>query len=132
MKNVIKISDNYLTITNDLNVCYDLVKGEENDEKKKLKQEIVLVSVEIWKKTKFRGTNKTNLDILETYLTPDFLTEYFKKPDLKVNPNFSLNYVDAINYVMVKAFYDSSVSEEKKDEVLKKKKKCLKKNIMKN
>ena len=47
MKNVIKISDNYLTITNDLNVCYDLVKGEENDEKKKLKQEIVLVSVEI-------------------------------------------------------------------------------------
>ena len=117
MKNVIKTSDNYLTIKNDLDVCYDLVKGEENDEKKKLKEEIVPVSVEFMeKKPKFRAPNKTNLDILETYLTPEFLTEYFKKPDPKVNPNFALNYVDAIDSVMVKAFYESSVPDEKKEE----------------
>ena len=115
MKNVISSSENYLTIKNDLDVCYDLVKGEENEEKKKLKQEIVPVSVQFMeKKPKFRAPNKTNLDILETYLTPDFLNQYFKKPDPKVNPNFALNYIDAINSVMVKAFYDSSVPDEKK------------------
>jgi hypothetical protein len=117
MKNVIKTSDNYLTIKNDLEVCYELVKGEENDEKKKIKQEIVPVSVEFMeKKPKFRAPNKTNLDILETYLTPEFITAYFKNPDPKVNPNFALNYVDAIDSVMVKAFYESSVPEEKKEE----------------
>ena len=115
MKNVISSSENYLTIKNDLDVCYDLVKGEENEEKKKLKQEIVSVQF-MEKKPKFRAPNKTNLDILETYLTPDFLNQYFKKPDPKVNPNFALNYIDAINSVMVKAFYDSSVPDEKKKE----------------
>ncbi len=124
MKNVISSSENYLTIKNDL--CYDLVKGEEKEEKKKLKQEIVSVQF-MEKKPKFRAPNKTNLDILGTYLTPDFLNQYFKKPDPKVNPNFALNYIDAIN--SVKAFYDSSVPDEKKKM---KKKKQSKKNIMNN
>ena len=59
-------------------------------------------------KYKFRYPNLINLNIYDDYLSPEFVTQYLtKKGDVKSNPNLGLNYVNAIDSVMAKPFYQS-------------------------
>ena len=109
IKGVINTSENWQTLGNDLDVLYDMVKGDENEEKKKLKDELIPIIVNFMnKKPKFRYPNYDNLKILDVYLTPDFVLQYLSKADPKINPNFALDYVKAIDSVMVRAFYETS------------------------
>jgi len=60
-------------------------------------------------KYKFRNPNLVSLNILDDYLTDNFVSELLsKKGDIKSNPNLGLNYINAIDSVMAKPFYTSS------------------------
>ena len=53
-------------------------------------------------KYKFRYPNLISLNILDDYLTPEFVQYMILgKYNIKQNPNYGLNYVDAINSVTI-------------------------------
>ena len=108
IKSVIGFSDNWKTLKNDLEVIYNIIKNEAHESE--LKRDIIPVITKFMNnKYKFRNPNLINLNILDDYLTPEFVSEYLlKKPDSKQNPNLCINYVSAINSVMAKPFYKSS------------------------
>ena len=120
IKNVIGFSDNWRTLANDLDVISNTLKNEPNDSE--FKRDIIPVITKFMEeKYKFRYPNLINLTILDEYLNPEFISQYLsKKPDIKSNPNLALNYVKAVNSVMAKPFYKSSIltkKEEKEDEL---------------
>ena len=123
IKSVIGFSNNWKTLTNDLDVIYNTIKNEEH--KSVLKKDIIPVIVKFMDdKYKFRHPNLISLNILDDYLTTEFVTQMILgKDSLKENPNFNLNYVNAINSVMAKPFYTSSTLlkeadyEEEKEEI---------------
>ena len=107
IKSVVGFSDNWRTLKNDLEVVYNTIKKESNDSE--LKKDIIPVITKFMdEKYKFRQPNLINLDILDDYLDPEFITQYLTKKDTKLNPNLGLNYVSAIDAVMAKPFYTSS------------------------
>ena len=108
IKSVIGFSDNWKTLTNDLDVINNTIKNEPHESP--LKKDIIPVIVKFMEdKYKFRYPNLICLYILDDYLSPEFVTLIILgKYNLKENPNFGLNYVNAINSVMVKPFYTSS------------------------
>ena len=124
IKSVIGFSDNWKTLKNDLEVIYNTIKKEPDESE--LKRDIIPVITKFMDdKYKFRHPNLINLNILDDYLTPFFVSQYLlKKPDIKSNPNLGLNFVKSIDSVMAKPFYTSStllkelgaVDENEKDE----------------
>ena len=108
IKSVIGFSDNWKTLTNDLDVINNTIKNE--DHESELKKDIIPVIVKFMDdKYKFRYPNLISLNILDDYLNPEFVSSLILgKCNLKKNPNFGLNYVNAINSVMAKPFYTSS------------------------
>lgn len=67
-------------------------------------------------KYKFRYPNLISLSILDDYLNPEFVsTMLLGRGNLNQNPNYGLNYVDAINSVMAKPFYTSSTVLQEAD-----------------
>ena len=108
IKSVIGFSDNWKTLTNDLDVINNTIKNE--DHESELKKDIIPVIVKFMDdKYKFRYPNLISLNILDDYLNPEFVSSLILgKYNLKKNPNFGLNYVNAINSVMAKPFYTSS------------------------
>ena len=107
MKGVIGFSDNWKTLKNDLEVINNSIKNESDEIE--LKKDIIPVITDFMdNKFKFRQQNLINLNILDDYLKPEFVTKLkSKKPDVKSNPNLGLDYVSAINSVMAKPFYPS-------------------------
>ena len=106
IKGVVGFSDNWKTLTNDLEVIYNTFQDEDNESEIK-KIFVPVITKFMNDKYKFRYPNLINLNILDDYLTSDFV-EKLKKPDIKANPNLGLNYVSAIDSVMAKPFYQSS------------------------
>ena len=107
IKGVIGFSDNWRTLKNNLDVIYNTVKKESDDSP--IKKDIIPVVTKFMDdKYKYRNPNLVNLNILDDYLKPEFASQMLKKPDVKANPNFGLNYVNAIDSAMVKPFYTSS------------------------
>ncbi|MCQ2815881.1 MAG: hypothetical protein MJ252_01320 [archaeon] len=103
MIGTIQINDNYKTLTNDLEVCDQLATGE-GEEKDKNKLDLIPVVVKFMQeKPKFRTPNYENLNILDKYLTPQFIDEMRKNPDEKINPNYKLDYIGSVVSVMSKA-----------------------------
>ena len=107
LKGVIGFSDNWKTLKNDLEVIYNTIKNESNESE--LKKDIIPVITKFMnEKYKFRYPNLINLNIYDDYLSPEFVSQYLsKKGDVKSNPNLGLNYVNAIDSVMAKPFYQS-------------------------
>ena len=125
MKSVVNISEYLKTLNNDFDVVKDLISGEETEQKKQIKQDIIPVTVNFMNtKPKYRYPNYVNMNILDIYLTPDFVNQLNNSPDVKANPNFGLNYVNPIVSVMSKAFFETSTvlkvvgSSEDKDNEL--------------
>ncbi len=113
IKGVVGFSDNWKTLTNDLEVIYNTLQDEDNESEIK-KIFVPVITKFMNDKYKFRYPNLINLNILDDYLTSDFV-EKLKKPDIKANPNLGLNYVSAIDSVMAKPFYqNSTLSKEVK------------------
>ena len=109
IKGVVKVNENWQTLSNDLDVVYNAINRQDDVDKTPIKNDLIPVIVNFMEtKPKFRYPNLVNLKILDNYLTDDYVNQYLVKPDPKINPTFSLNYVKAITSVMVKAFYDSS------------------------
>lgn len=109
MKSVINVSEYLKTLNNDLDVVKDLISGDETEQKKETKKDIIPVVVNFMNtKPKYRYPNNVNLNILDIYLTPEFINQLNNSPDVKANPNFELNYVGAIVSVMSKAFFETS------------------------
>ena len=107
MKGVIGFSDNWRTLTNDLDVISDTIKNESHESN--LKKDIIPVIVNFMdNKYKFRYPSLISLNVLDEYLNPTFVSNMILKPNVKENPNYGLNYVNAINSVMAKPFYTSS------------------------
>ena len=108
IKSVIGFSDNWRTLKNDLEVVHNTNKKE--DHESELKKNMVPVITKFMdEKYKFRNPNLINLNILDDYLTQPFVNDLLtKKGDIKANPNFGLNYINAIDSVMAKPFYTSS------------------------
>ena len=108
IKGVVGISDNWKTLKNDLEVVHNTNKKE--DHESELKKDMIPVITKFMdEKYKFRNPNLINLNILDDYLTPPFVSELLsRKGDIKANPNLGLNYINAINSVMAKPFYTSS------------------------
>ncbi|MBP3801733.1 MAG: hypothetical protein J6I85_06920, partial [Clostridia bacterium] len=123
IKGVIGFSDNWKTLTNDLDVIYNTIKKD--DHESELKKDIIPVITKFMNdKYNFRYPNLISLNILDDYLNPEFVsTMLLGKGNLKQNPNYGLNYVDSINSVMAKPFYTSSTVlheadyDEDKDDV---------------
>ena len=107
LKGVIGFSDNWKTLKNDLEVIYNTIKNESNESE--IKKDIIPVITKFMdEKYKFRYPNLINLNIYDDYLSPEFVSQYLsKKGDVKSNPNLGLNYVNAIDSVMAKPFYQS-------------------------
>ena len=107
MKGVIQASDNWKTLKNNLDVIYNTVLNESDDSP--IKKDIIPVVTEFMDvKFNYRNPNLVNLNILDDYLKPEFASQMLKRPDVKANPNFGLNYVKAIDSAMIKPFYTSS------------------------
>ena len=108
IKSVIGFSYNWKTLRNDLDVIYSTIKDENHESE--LKRDIIPVIVKFMEdKYKFRYPNFISLNILDDYLIPEFVSYLILgKYNIKKNPNFGLNYVNAINSVMAKPFYPSS------------------------
>ena len=108
IKSVIGFSDFWKTLTNDLDVINNTLKNENPESE--LKKDIIPVIVNFMdNKYKFRYPNLISLNILDEYLKPDFVSKMIlSKQNVKQNPNYGLNYVNAINSVMAKPFYSSS------------------------
>jgi len=116
MKDVVGFSDFYRTLGNDLQVISNTIKNE-NDESSLKQETIPVVTKFMENKYKFRNPNLICLNILDEYLKPDFVSQIIsKKIDANSNINLALNYVNAIDSVMAKPFYTSSVLTKKKDE----------------
>ena len=117
MKDVVGFSDFYRTLANDLQVISNTIKNE--DDESSLKNETIPVVTKFMEnKYKFRNPNLICLNILEEYLKPEFVSQIISKNfDENPNINLVLNYVNAIDSVMAKPFYTSSVLPDKKDEV---------------
>ncbi|MBP5693836.1 MAG: hypothetical protein J6X03_00025, partial [Bacilli bacterium] len=115
IKGVIGFSDNWRTLTNDLDVIYNTIKNE--DHESELKKDIIAVIVKFMEdKYKFRYPNLISLNVLDDYLTPEFVSLIILgKYNIKQNPNYGLNYVNAINSVMAKPFYTSSTVLQEAD-----------------
>ena len=108
IKGVIGFSDNWRTLKNDLEVVHNTNKKEEHESELK-KNMIPVITKFMDDKYKFRQPNLINLNILDDYLTQPFVSDLLsKKGDVKTNPNFGLNYINAINSVMARPFYSSS------------------------
>ena len=108
IKGVVGFSDNWRTLKNDLEVVHNTNKKEEHESELK-KNMIPVITKFMDDKYKFRQPNLINLNILDDYLTPNFVSDLLsKKGDVKTNPNFGLNYINAIDSVMAKPFYTSS------------------------
>ena len=124
LKNILNISEYYKTLSNDLKVLLNMIIRNNNEKTKKIKEELIPIIINFMnKKPKFRYPNYINLKILSIYLSNEFINNLLRNPDIKINPNYSLNYVDAINSVMIKGFYESStvlkvvgINEEEKNE----------------
>ena len=83
IKSVIGFSDNWKTLKNDLEVVYDTIKNESNESELK-KNIIPVINKFMDNKYKFRQPNLINLNILDDYLDPNFVSPYLsKKPDVK-------------------------------------------------
>ena len=115
IKGVIGFSDNWRTLTNDLDVIYNTIKKD--DHESELKKDIIPVITKFMDdKYKFRYPNLISLSILDDYLNPEFVsTMLLGRGNLNQNPNYGLNYVDAINSVMAKPFYTSSTVLQEAD-----------------
>ena len=108
MKNVIGFSDYWKTLTNDLDVISSTLKKEKPDSD--LKKKIIPTVVNFMdQKYKFRYPNLITLYILDEYLKPEFVQNMItSKYNPKQNENYGLNYVSAIDSIMVKPQYPSS------------------------
>ena len=102
MKNVINFSENYKTLGNVLEVILTLISNN-NEDIKKIKDELLPIIIDFMnKKAKFRYPNLKNIEIIEVYLSDDnFVKNYLK------NSKDKINISDAVNSVVVKAFYDT-------------------------
>ena len=127
IKSVINSSENYKTLTNDLEVCLNLIKNNENNN---IKNELIPIIINFMNnKPKIRYPNYLNLKILDLFLSNEFLAIYFKNSENVLisnikniidsnnnnennnnnnNLNLNLDYINAIVSVTVKAFYESS------------------------
>ena len=109
LKSILNSSEHFKTLSNDLKVLLNMIKRKDDENSKKIKEELIPIILNFMnKKPKFRYPNYINLKILDIYLTQDFINGLMNNPDPKINPNYSLNFIDAINSVMIKAFYESS------------------------
>jgi len=107
MQGVIGFSDNWRTLTNDLDVISNTIKNESHESP--LKKDIIPVVTNFMdQKYKFRYPNLICLNMLDEYLNPTFVQTMLTNPNVKENPNYGLNYVNAIDSVMAKPFYPSS------------------------
>ena len=126
IKSVINSSENYKTLSNDLEVCLNLIKN--NNENNDIKNELIPIIINFMNdKPKIRYPNYLNLKILDLFLSPEFLSFYFKNSENVIisnikniidsnnnvnnnnnNLNLNLDYINAIVSITVKAFYESS------------------------
>ena len=112
-KNVISNSENWMTLSNFLDLIFSIIKLNINEQ---IKEDIIPMIIDFMiKKPKFRYPNLVNLKILDIYLTPEFIAEYLslknknKQKDKEINDSkYKLNFIDAICSVMMKGFSDSS------------------------
>jgi len=113
-KEVIIKSNNYITLSNILDLIYTLIKYNNNSQ---IKENIIPIIIDFMsKKPIFRYPNLVNLKILDNYLTPEFTQKYIEirknKEKDEENPNYNLDFVYAINSVMIKGFYDISLQNK--------------------
>ena len=138
-KEVITKSENWITLSNFLDIIYSLIKH--NKINSATKEDIIpIITNFMINKPKFRYPNLVNLKILDKYLTPQFTKNYLSKRkksnskqngnennienndninendnDINSNPNYNLDFSYAICSVMVKGFYDiSNIKKEKR------------------
>ena len=133
-KTVITKSENWVTLSNFLDIIYSLIKY--NKINSATKEDIIpIITNFMINKPKFRYPNLVNLKILDKYLTPQFTKNYLSKRkkvnsnqngnedniekndnvnDINSNPNYNLDFSYAICSVMVKGFYDFSNQKKEK------------------
>jgi len=122
IKSVINSSENYKTLSNDLEVCLNLIKN--NNENNDIKNELIPIIINFMNdKPKIRYPNYLNLKILDLFLSPEFLSLYFKNSENVIisnikniidsnnnvnnnnnNLNLNLDYINAIVSITVKLF----------------------------
>ena len=109
LKSILNTSEYFKTLSNDLKVLLNMIIRNNNEKINKIKEELIPIIINFMnKKPKFRYPNYINLKILDIYLSNEFINNLLRNPDIKINPNYTLNYVDAINSIMIKGFYESS------------------------
>ena len=131
-KGVITKSENWVTLSNFLDIIYSLIKC--NKINSAAKEDIIpIITNFMINKPKFRYPNLVNLKILDKYLTPQFTKNYLSKRkklntnqnenennnesndnDINNNLNYNLDFSYAICSVMVKGFYDISNNKKEK------------------
>ena len=122
-KEIINKSENWITLSNLLDLIYTLIKNNNNNIQI-IENIIPIITNFMIQKPKYRYPNLVNLKILDNYLTPEFTSVYIsikknrnENNDLiDNNPNYKLDYVYAICSVMVKGFYDISLQDKEKKE----------------
>ena len=80
IKGVVGFSDNWKTLTNDLEVIYNTLQDEDNESEIK-KIFVPVITKFMNDKYKFRYPNLINLNILDDYISQEFVTR-LKKQDL--------------------------------------------------
>lgn len=116
---IIGFSNNYKTLSNDMDVVENIFKGPEGKykdtpENAQMAKEIIPGIIDFMiEKPKFRSPNLTNLNILDGFLTQKMVSDYQSKIKNPKANQLGVDYVDAINSVMANQKADS---HEKQDE----------------
>ena len=100
LENLFFNSEHNGTLSNSLEVIYDLLSREESFKKKYIENLIPKICDFMVKKKEFRYPCLISMKLLDMYLTPDYVTNYIKNNDPNKYPTHSINYVNCIVNVM--------------------------------
>ena len=100
LENLFLKSEHNGTLSNSIEVIYDLLSREESYKKKYIENFIPKVCDFMIKKKEFRYPCLICMKLLDMYLTPEYVTGYIKNNDPNKIPTHNINYVNCIVNVL--------------------------------